>query len=111
MQHEAGVSIGFIGLGAMGEPMALNLARAGWPLVVWNRSKGKCDVLAKAGAIVAENPQAVFERCATTILMLVDARAIDSVLARDGPGFGSSVQGRTFINMATTEPSYSKQLE
>jgi 3-hydroxyisobutyrate dehydrogenase len=111
MQYEAGVSIGFIGLGAMGEPMALNLTKAGWPLVVWNRSKDKCDVLARAGAIVAASPQAVLERCATTILMLVDARAIDSVLGRDVPGFAASVRGRTVINMATTEPLYSRGLE
>lgn len=111
IRHEAGVSIGFIGLGAMGEPMALNLVRAGLPLVVWNRSQGKCEPLAKAGAIVAESSRAVFERCATTILMLVDERAIDSVLGRNGSGFEVSVRGRTLINMATTEPRYSKELE
>ena len=111
MTYEAGVSIGFIGLGAMGEPMALNLVRAGFPLVVWNRSQGKCETLAKAGAIVAESSGRVLERCATTILMLVDERAIDSVLGRTGPGFEASVRGRTLINMATTEPRYSQQLE
>ena len=45
--------IGFIGLGAMGEPMALNLRKAGVALVVWNRSAGKRDLLAQAGASVA----------------------------------------------------------
>lgn len=111
IQNEPGASIGFIGLGAMGEPMALNLVRAGTRLVVWNRSAGKCEPLAKAGAIVAESSRAVLEQCATTILMLVDERAIDSVLGRNGPGFEASVRGRTLINMATTAPRYSRELE
>ena len=41
--------IGFIGLGLMGEPMALNLLRADTPLVVWNRSTAKSDLLARTG--------------------------------------------------------------
>jgi 3-hydroxyisobutyrate dehydrogenase len=54
--------VGFIGLGVMGQPMALDLARAGTALVVWNRS--------------AE----VFGRARVVILMLVDGAAIDAVL-------------------------------
>ncbi|UXU86580.1 NAD(P)-binding domain-containing protein [Burkholderia sp. S-53] len=46
---------GFIGLGVMGTPMALNLARAGTPLVVWSRSHGSDDALRDAGARVAEH--------------------------------------------------------
>src|SRR2546425_5712068 len=44
--------VGFIGLGVMGEPMALNLVKAGTPLLVWNRSPAKCAILAEAGAAV-----------------------------------------------------------
>ena len=47
------MTIGFIGLGTMGLPMALNLARAGTPLVVWNRSRPALDLAAEAGAAVA----------------------------------------------------------
>ena len=49
MNAEQRAAIGFIGLGAMGEPMALNLFRAGTPLVVWNRTLAKSDILAEAG--------------------------------------------------------------
>ncbi|TDA43891.1 MULTISPECIES: NAD(P)-binding domain-containing protein [Burkholderia] len=48
---------GFIGLGVMGTPMALNLARAGTPLVVWSRSHGSDDALRDAGARVAEHAE------------------------------------------------------
>jgi 3-hydroxyisobutyrate dehydrogenase len=103
--------VGFIGLGAMGEPMALNLVKARTPLLVWNRSPAKCDVLARAGAAVAKDAGEVFARCEVAILMLVDGAAMDSVLARGAPGFGDRIKGRTLVNMATTPPSYSKALE
>jgi len=103
--------VGFIGLGAMGEPMALTLLKAGTPLLVWNRSPSKCGVLAEAGAAVANDPAEVFARCEVVILMLLDGATMDTVLARGGRAFGDRVKGRTLINMATTAPSYSKALE
>jgi 3-hydroxyisobutyrate dehydrogenase len=103
--------IGFIGLGTMGEPMALNLLKAGTPLSVWNRSPAKSNILAKAGAIVAKDPRDVFLQCETVILMLVDGTAIDAVLARGNRAFARRVKGHTTVNMATTAPAYSKALE
>lgn len=103
--------IGFIGLGLMGEPMALNLLRGGTPLVVWNRSPAKIDVLAKAGGTVAQNVEQVFQRCEVVILMLRDEEATDFVLGRQAPAFGSRVNDHTIINMATPSPFYSKALE
>ena len=52
-------SIGFIGLGAMGTGMALNLLRAGFELHIWNRSASKMDALLEEGAIPAANPAAL----------------------------------------------------
>ncbi len=106
----ASAPIGFIGLGIMGEPMALNLVKAGTPLMVWNRSPRKCDILAEAGAAVAKSPADIFARCQVVILMLIDGVAMDAVLARGDPAFRDRVKGHTLINMATTAPSYSKAL-
>jgi len=103
--------IGFIGLGLMGEPMALNLLRASTPLVVWNRSPAKSAVLAKAGALVARDLQDVFQRCEVVILMLRDAEATDTVLGRRGGTIQARVDRRTIINMATSSPCYSMSLE
>lgn len=75
-------AVGFIGLGVMGTPMALNLARAGTPLVAWSRSHGNDDALRDAGARVAENVDEVFTSCRTVILMLANDAAIDATLAR-----------------------------
>jgi 3-hydroxyisobutyrate dehydrogenase len=102
--------LGFIGLGTMGEPMALNLVSTGTPLVVWNRSPSKCSVLADAGAAVATDPTDVFGRCEFVILMLRDSTAIDAVLARSYGSIGCPIAGRTLINMATPAPRYSAAL-
>ncbi|MEU3169627.1 NAD(P)-binding domain-containing protein [Streptosporangium sp. NPDC006930] len=74
------MDVGFIGLGLMGRPMALNMARAGTPLIVWNRSPGRCEDLRAAGARVAAGPAEVFERTRVVMLMLADEAAIDAVL-------------------------------
>jgi 3-hydroxyisobutyrate dehydrogenase len=103
--------VGFIGLGAMGEPMALNLVKAGTPLLVWNRSPSKSAILAEAGAAVAKDPAEVFARCEVVILMLVDGAATDTVLARGDCAFRHRVRGRTLVSMATTAPGYSRALE
>jgi 3-hydroxyisobutyrate dehydrogenase len=104
-------STGFIGLGTMGEAMALNLVKAGTRLIVWNRSTAKCMSLAAAGAIVARDAADLFDRCEVVILMLADGAAIDGVLARGDSAFDARVRGRILINMATVPPSYSKALE
>jgi 3-hydroxyisobutyrate dehydrogenase len=103
--------IGFIGLGAMGEPMALNLARAGTPLLVWNRSPAKAQILAAAGAEIAAGAADVLSRTDISILMLTDGRAIDAILDRGGSDFTSRVSGRTIVHMGTTAPAYSQGLE
>lgn len=50
-------TVGFLGLGVMGTPMALNLARAGTPLLVWNRTPHRAEPLRAAGATVAGSPR------------------------------------------------------
>jgi 3-hydroxyisobutyrate dehydrogenase len=103
--------VGFIGLGSMGEPMALNLVNAGTQLMVWNRTASKSDVLAKAGAVVADEPAEVFARSELVILMLADHIATDTVLGRGKAAFRNHVKGHTVINMATVAPHYSKALD
>lgn len=102
--------LGFIGLGTMGQPMALNLVRSGVPLLVWNRSPEPCQSLAAAGALVAESAADVLARCGTIILMLSNSAASDVVLGRNSPAFRANVAGRTIISMSTLEPSSSQRL-
>jgi 3-hydroxyisobutyrate dehydrogenase len=104
------VYVGFVGLGVMGQPMALNLARAGTPLVVWNRTPGRCEPLRAAGAQVAADAADVFERTGTVILMLADEAAIDAVLGRGTRDFAPRVAGHTVVHMGTTSAEYSGSL-
>ncbi|GGV63651.1 dehydrogenase [Streptomyces griseoloalbus] len=103
--------VGFIGLGVMGRPMALNLARAGTPLVVWNRTPARCAPLSAAGAEVAGSAAEVFDRAGTVILVLADEDAVDAVLGRGTPDFATRVAGHTVVHMGTTSPEYSAALE
>ncbi|MCD0419371.1 NAD(P)-dependent oxidoreductase [Rubrivivax sp. JA1024] len=101
---------GFIGLGTMGLPMALNIARTGAPLMVWNRSTERCKPVAEAGATIARSAAEVFAACETVILMLADEAATDSVLARGTSGFAQRVGGRRIVAMGTVRPGYSRAL-
>ncbi|MFJ4626556.1 NAD(P)-dependent oxidoreductase [Streptomyces sp. NPDC088847] len=104
--------VGFVGLGVMGQPMALNLARAGTPLVVWNRTPSRCEPLSAAGAEVAADPAEVFGRAADIVfLMLADETAMDAVLGRGTEDFAARVAGHTLVHMGTTSAEYSAGLQ
>lgn len=102
-------TIGFVGVGVMGRPMALNLLRAGHRLLVWNRTPTYDELLA-AGAEVAADQAEVFARCEVVFLMLADGAVTDAVLGRSTDGFGVDVAGRVLVNMQTTTPAYSRSL-
>ncbi|MEV4630097.1 NAD(P)-dependent oxidoreductase [Micromonospora sp. NPDC049523] len=104
------VTVGFLGLGIMGQPMALNLARAGVDLVVWNRTPDRSRPLRAAGSAVAGSPEEVFTKAETVIVMLANGAAIDHVLGRGTDSLARQVAGRTVVHMGTTEPEYSRGL-
>jgi 3-hydroxyisobutyrate dehydrogenase len=104
------MTMGFIGLGTMGQPMALNLARTGQPLVVWSRTVEKCRLLLDAGATAASDPSDLFARASIVITMLFDEAAIDDVLRRGTTAFPALVRGRTLVNMSSVAPGYSRGL-
>ena len=104
------LTVGFIGLGIMGQPMAQNVARGGFQLTVFNRTSEKAAPLADAGATLAETPKAVAQASDVIILMLAGPEAIDAVL--EGPdGLMAAMQaGQTLVNMSTVSPQYARQL-
>ncbi len=104
------MQVGFVGLGVMGMPMALNLARAGTPLTVWNRTVGKTKPLRAAGARVAADPADLFGECRIVFLMLENEAAIDAVLGRGTGDFAKRVAGHTIVCMGTSAPGYSRSL-
>src|SRR2546423_14732793 len=73
-------TIGFIGLGIMGKPMARNLMKAGYQLVVYNRSPGPMNELAAEGAKTASNAREVAEQSDVVITMLPDSPQVQEVM-------------------------------
>ena len=107
-----GERVGFLGLGVMGQPMALRLAGAGVDLVVWNRTRTRTEPLAATGARVVDTPAEVFAATETVIVMLYDEAAIDAVLERSrADGLATLVRDRTLVVMGTNPPEYSARLE
>ena len=73
-------TVGFIGLGLMGKPMARNVLRAGFPLVVWNRTSAKADDLVRDGAKFAANPRDAAAQSDVLITIVSDPPALEEVL-------------------------------
>lgn len=98
-----GRTIGFIGLGLMGRPMALNLHRAGGRLIIGNRSRGVIRELAEIGMVPAPSPAAMAEQAETVILMLPDTQSVETVLLGGG-GVVSGLRANSLvIDMGTTQ--------
>lgn len=104
------LEIGFIGLGVMGQPMALNLAKAGAKLVVWNRSPAATEPLRHAGAEVAETVAELFQKTRIVICMLVNEAALDAVLQRGTPAFKALVTDHLIVSMGSNPAEYSRTL-
>jgi 2-hydroxy-3-oxopropionate reductase len=98
------IRIGFIGLGIMGRPMALNLRKAGYELTVYNRTPGKTEELEAAGAEVAASPRAAAAEAEVIIAIVTDTPDVEAVLfGPDGVAEGASA-GSVFIDMSTISP-------
>src|SRR5439155_7264847 len=106
----AAARIGFIGLGIMGKPMARNLIKAGFPVTVHNRSRGKVDELVKEGATPASSPREVASAVDIIITMLPNSPDVELVAL--GPnGLKEAVKsGQLFIDMSTINPIVSQKI-
>jgi len=97
-------SIGFIGLGIMGKPMAHNLLKAGFPLVVQNRQREITDEFLAAGARSATRPRDIAASCAVVITMLPGPTQVEGVLVGPGGIIEGAHAGLVVIDMSTIAP-------
>jgi 3-hydroxyisobutyrate dehydrogenase-like beta-hydroxyacid dehydrogenase len=103
-------TIGFIGLGIMGQPMALNLLKAGHRLTVYNRTAGKTEPLKQAGAQVASTPAAAAKDADFVIMIVTDSAAVEEVvLGKDGI-LGTVASGAIVIDSSTISPVVSRKM-
>jgi len=103
-------TIGFIGLGIMGRPMARNLMKAGYSLVVHNRSRAAVEELTKEGAKAADSPQAVAAQTEIVITMLPDSPDVELVYAGERGVFGGARKGMLLIDMSSISPVVARKL-
>jgi 2-hydroxy-3-oxopropionate reductase len=106
-------TVGFIGLGIMGRPMALNLIKAGYKLVVTSRSKGPIDALSAAGAKAVKTPADVAREADVIVTMVPDTPDVELVIrGKDGADgvLGGLKRGAIVIDMSTISPDVTRQL-
>ncbi|HZE05241.1 MAG TPA: NAD(P)-binding domain-containing protein, partial [Solirubrobacteraceae bacterium] len=98
-------TVGFIGLGIMGAPMAGNVLRAGYPLVVHNRTRAKERELVSAGASAAASAREVASRCDVLITMLPDSPDVEEVYLGSEGVIAGARQGQLLIDMSSIAPA------
>ena len=102
--------IGFVGLGIMGRPMARNLLKAGYPLVVFDLNKDAMEDLVKAGALTARSSKEVAERADVIITMLPDSPEVKEViLGKDGVIEGVR-RDSVVIDMSSINPLVTQEI-
>ena len=115
MAHEpaspAADRIGFVGLGIMGSRMAANLARAGYELTVFNRTRATADAWsADHGGTVADTPAAVGAASDVVISMVVDGEQVRSVLLGDDGVAQGAAAGALCVDMSTIAPAQTRAI-
>ena len=97
--------VGVAGLGTMGGAMAANLARAGFPLAVWNRTAGRSHELEELGATVAETPAALAAAVDVVLVCVSDTPDVEAVLfGTEGVAAGAA-RGTLVIDCSTIDPT------
>ncbi len=104
------LKLGYIGLGLMGKAMALNLLKAGFPLIVHNRSQGAVDELVEAGAQSANSAREVAEQVDIVFTNLPDSPDVEKVaLGSDGIIEGAH-EGLIFVDHSTIKPESARKI-
>lgn len=104
------IAVGFLGLGTMGTPMATHLAKAGFPLTVWNRTASKMEPLLRLGAKAGKDPAHVAAASDVVITMVSRPQDVEAVALGPGGVVEGIRAGAVLIDMSTVSPATSRQL-
>ena len=103
-------TICFIGLGIMGKPMAANLLKAGYPLIVFNRTREKMASLVEKGAAAAKSISDCAHQADITITMLPDSSEVSEVILGENGVAESAKPNSTVIDMSSISPVVSQEI-
>jgi 2-hydroxy-3-oxopropionate reductase len=104
------LKVGYIGLGLMGKPMAHNILKAGFPLVVHNRSRAAVDELVAAGASSAWTPAEVARQVDVVITNLPDSPDVEQVALGENGIIEGAHEGLIFIDNSTIKPATARKI-
>jgi 2-hydroxy-3-oxopropionate reductase len=104
------MKIGFLGLGIMGRPMALNTLKAGHEVVVWARRAESMLPLAEAGARIATSPAEVARQVDVVISMVADAPDVEQVMLGENGVASGAQAGLVAVDMSTISPAAAKDI-
>jgi len=102
--------IGFIGLGLMGKPMALNLVKAGYSLTVHDINPVPVKELVSAGATAANSPREVAEKSEVLITMLTSSPHVEQVILGPSGALAGLEKGAIIIDMSTIDPMVTRKI-
>lgn len=103
-------NIGFVGLGIMGQGMAHNLLKAGFPLTVWNRTANKMEPLVAAGARAGRDPADVAAQSDVVLVCVSDTPDVEAVLLGDQGIIQGAKAGGLVIDCSTISPLATRKL-
>jgi 3-hydroxyisobutyrate dehydrogenase len=107
--------IGFAGIGLMGRPIAARLVEAGYEVLVWNRTPGRCEALVQLGAEEVETPADLAEHCDVILLCLADAAAVEAVVFGEDGIAGAASDDQLLIDLSSIPPEnardFARELE
>jgi 3-hydroxyisobutyrate dehydrogenase len=102
-------TLGYIGTGLMGAPMALRLVNAGYDVLVWNRSREKMNGLVTAGAKAADTPKDIADKCDVVFMCLTDTKAVEAVIFGE-QGISSGSHAATLVDFSTIPPDTTRDI-
>ena len=104
------MNIGFIGLGIMGKPMAKNLMKAGYSLVVYDIVGAAVDELVQSGAKAASSPKEVSAQCERIITMVPNSPQVKEVVFGANGVLEGVKKGSVLVDMSSIAPLASKEI-
>lgn len=104
------MKVAFIGLGAMGVSMALNILNAGYELTVHNRTREKEEALAQAGALRASSPKEAAAGAEVIIICVSDTPDVEAVILGENGVIHGAKSGAIVVDMSTISPTVTRQI-
>ena len=103
-------TIGFIGLGLMGRPMAANLLKAGFAVTVWNRTASRMEPLVAQGARAAATPREAAAAADVLITIVSDPPALEQVLWGEQGALAGLRRGSVLVDSSTVSPVLARRV-